>query len=219
MATTRNKKKVITAGLIAGLIAGAGAGLVLELSGTAGAGQAVTAATVPGETGDVEAEHADRLQSVLQPLVDDGTITQAQADAVIAALEAARPMRGEGVGRRAFGLAAETIGITPEELRTAVMGGQTIAEVAAANGSSGDEVIAALVAKAQEHIDGDVADGEYTAEEGAAKLADATARITEFVNNTPELPLFGGRGGRHGHHGDMDGDHMDGDMGGDDLGA
>jgi polyhydroxyalkanoate synthesis regulator phasin len=219
MATTRNKKKIITAGLVAGLIAGAGAGLVLELSGTAGADQSVAAATVPGETddaaGDMEADHAARLQEVLQPLVDDGTITQAQADAVIAALQAAHPMRGEGVGRRAFLLAAETIGISPEELRTAVMGGQTIAEVAAANGSSGDAVIAALVAKAQEHIDGDVAEGEYTAEEGAEKLAAATARITEFVNNTPELPM---RHGRHGHHGDMDGD-MDGDMGGDDLGA
>ena len=104
MSAPRNKKKIVTAGLVAGLLAGAGAGLVLEVSGSAGAEQSVTAAA-NGDAAmgsmDPAGDHAAQLQSILQPLVDDGTLTQAQADAVIAALEAAGPMggmRGDGAG-------------------------------------------------------------------------------------------------------------------------
>ena len=106
-------KRLAGTGLAIGLVAGAGAGLILEISGNAGAapGRAVTAAavgasdattdtTAPGDTtaADTPAkpDPSTRLQDVLKPLVDDGTITQAQADKVIAALVAARPDRGPG---------------------------------------------------------------------------------------------------------------------------
>lgn len=227
MSKPRNKKKIVTAGLVAGLLAGAGAGLVLEATGSAGAEQSVTAAA-NGMTGgmDVAGDSSSHLQDVLQPLVDDGTLTQAQADAVIAALEAAGPMGGmgdmdgdgrgghhgdrggdfggahiEGLGPDAFSTVADTIGISEDELRTAVEGGQTIAEVAAANGSSADAVIAALVEQAKAHIDSDVADGEYTQDEADTRLADATTAITDFVNNTPAMPMMG----------DVDGDGPTGD--------
>ncbi|MFZ9629003.1 MAG: hypothetical protein ACO3C1_06585 [Ilumatobacteraceae bacterium] len=214
MSKPRSKKKIVTAGLVAGLLAGAGAGLVLEVSGSAGAEQSVTAAGA--STDAAAADPASQLQSILQPLVDDGTLTQAQADAVIAALEAAGPMgmggdfdgdgrgghhggRGgdfggahiEGLGPDALSLAADTIGISEDELRTAVEGGQTIADVAAANGSSADAVIAALVEAAKAHIDSDVAEGEYTQDEADTRLADATTAITDFVNNTPPTPMGG----------------------------
>ena len=188
MSAPRNKKKIVTAGLVAGLLAGAGAGLVLEVSGSAGAEQSVTSAADTGTDAaagsmDPAADHAAHLQSILQPLVDDGTLTQAQADAVIAALEAAGPMGDmhgdpdgdgmgghhggrdggmgmgiEGLGPDAMSVVADTIGISDDDLRTALDGGQTIAEVATANGSSADAVIAALVDTVKAHIDGDVAD-------------------------------------------------------------
>ncbi|MFM8530692.1 MAG: hypothetical protein ACKOD2_13665 [Ilumatobacteraceae bacterium] len=125
---------------------------------------------------------ADRMRSHLQSLVDDGTLTSAQVDAVIAALEAARPGDGPGHGGPGHGgpghggrfggeildTAATAIGITADELKTALQGGQTIAQVAAANGVDVQDVIDALVAEATANIE---------------------QRITDMVNGVrPEAP-------------------------------
>jgi len=99
-------------------------------------------------------------QAKLSALVSAGTITQAKADAVAAALRAARPAEGTGSddhdhsthqrGPRAEGLAkaAEVIGISVADLKTALKSGQTIAQVAQANGVSVNSVIDAMVADA-----------------------------------------------------------------------
>jgi hypothetical protein len=124
------------------------------------------------------------LKARLQTLVDDGTLTSSQLDAVVAALEAARPMGGGHEGRGHGGqnhggargekrqerltTAAEAIGITAEELKTAIEGGQTIAQVAEANGKTVQSVIDALVAQA---------------------TTDLTQRITDMVNGVkPAAP-------------------------------
>ena len=52
-------------------------------------------------------------------------------------------------------------------------------------------VIDAMVAQLKTHLDEEVAAGEHTQAEADQKLADATTRITEQVNNT--MPT-GGRG-------------------------
>ena len=129
------------------------------------------------------------LKARLQALVDDGTLTSSQLDAVVAAVEAARPMGGGHEGRGHGGQnhggpgmggqrgekrqemltsAAEAIGITAEELKTAIKGGQTIAQVAEANGKTVQSVIDALVAQA---------------------TTDLTQRITDMVNGVkPAAP-------------------------------
>jgi hypothetical protein len=129
-------------------------------------------------------DKATMLKARLQTLVDDGTLTSSQLDAVVAALEAARPMGGGHEGRGHGGQnhggargekrqemltsAAEAIGITADELKTAIEGGQTIAQVAEANGKSVQSVIDALVAQAS---------------------ADLTQRITDMVNGVkPAAP-------------------------------
>ena len=97
-------RKLTAVGLTAGLIAGAGAGLILEMSGSAGATSQTAAVFEPDEdqpvagsdTTDERPDPTERLQEVLQPLVDDNTITQAQADAVIEALQSANPKGGPG---------------------------------------------------------------------------------------------------------------------------
>jgi len=188
------KKKIAAAGLAAGLVAGTAAGFVLEMSGNAGASNraaAVTPVADDSTTGSrTPADHAARLQEILQPLVDDSTLTQEQVDKVIAALEAARPDRGHGGAR--LEIITTVLDMTVEEIRTAISSGKT-----------GQDLIDALVAELQAHLDEEVASGEHTQEEADAKLAEATARITEFVNNTPQLPLDGGMGGRGmgGHRG------------------
>ena len=115
---------------------------------------------------------ADRVRSHLQSLVDDGTLTSAQVDAVIAALEAARPGDGPGHGGPGHGgpghggrfggeildTAATAIGITADELKTALQGGQTIAQVATANGVDVQDVIDALVADATANLEQRITD-------------------------------------------------------------
>ena len=125
-------------------------------------------------------DKATMLKARLQTLVDDGTLTSSQLDAVVTALEAARPMGGGQEGGQNHGgargekrqerltTAAEAIGITAEELKTAIEGGQTIAQVAEANGKTVQSVIDALVAQA---------------------TTDLTQRITDMVNGVkPAAP-------------------------------
>lgn len=166
-------KRMVGAGLLMGLVAGTGAGLVLQASGLAGAAAVTTSAQV-----------ADATATVGGPEHHDG------------------PHGGRGARLDA---AATALGMTVEELRTALADGSTIAEVAAAQGVAVQTVIDALLAEVQAHLDAEVAAGEHTAEEAAAKLAAATARITEMVNNPmPERPAGDcepGRGERRGHGG------------------
>ena len=193
-------KKMTAVGLTAGLLAGAGAGLILELSGSAGASNHAISASGTDGTGDDTGTDADRpdpgqhLQEILQPLVDDGTITQAQADAVFAALQAAAPPHGPhgpggpGHGRPGhgpgFAVVAETLGLTEQEVRDAISNGQTLAQLAEANGSSAKELVDAILADIKTHLDEEVAAGDLTQAEADAHLAEAKARVTEFVNNT-----------------------------------
>ena len=113
-----NQKRLAIAGMTGALLIGAGTGVVLNLPAGAGAsGASVVAATTPSVPADPTANgdgdvdggqggHAAMLADSLSKLVTDGTITQAQADSITAALEANRPagtpgdgMGGPGMGR------------------------------------------------------------------------------------------------------------------------
>lgn len=186
------KKKYVISGLALGLVAGTGAGLVMQQSGFAGASNTpAIVATATDDAAGAPAERGGRIAEVLAPLVADGTITQAQADAVVDALVAAMPERGDHDGpghgghRRGPRLeaAATALGMTVEELRTELKGGATLAQVAEAQGVEVQVVIDALVDQAEAHLAEEVASGEHTQEEADAKLADITERITDMVNN------------------------------------
>jgi uncharacterized protein YidB (DUF937 family) len=165
----------------------AAGGLVGGVFGAPMAGAAQTATSAVGW-----------VQTALSGLVDDGTITQQQADAVGAALQEARPERGPGHhGPMHLDTVAEALGMTPEELRTALDGDQTIAEIAAGKGVDVQTVIDAIVADHAARIDEKVAAGRLTQEEADAKRAAATERATAMVNG--EMPAF--RGGGPGHFG------------------
>jgi hypothetical protein len=221
-------KKITAIGLSAGLLAGAGAGFILQNTGSVGASslvaQAVTAETVPGTTDSTgtagpatDTDRTTRLQAILQPLVDDGTLTQAQADKVITAFRAAGGGMGDhgdhgGHGGRMGGggpgmagtnvldTVATTIGISTADLQAGITGGKTIAEIAVANGSTAQKVIDALVAEVTAHFDAEVKAGEHTQADADQRIADATTRITDMVNNT-QTARIGGMGG----HGPGDG--------------
>jgi polyhydroxyalkanoate synthesis regulator phasin len=204
-------------GLAAGLLGGGAVGLILTVPGLTSAATDSTSTTEPVTTvvatDTVDAtdtatdtavpDRGARLRDALQSLVDDGTITAAQADAVAEHLAASMP-RGGGGGHGRHGgfgdggqVVAEALGIDVDTLRTELRSGKTIAAIAGEQGVDVQLVIDALVAEATEHIDQAVTDGRLTQEEADARLAELTERITDRVNN-------GGPrgGGRHGHMAD-----------------
>lgn len=248
-------KKLAGTGLAIGLVVGAGAGLILEVSGSAGAtsgavtavraavADATTDSALPGDstapTDGVKPDPSTRLQEILQPLIDDGTITQEQADKVIALLAADRPMGGpmggprggpkgdqHGVlGRGGFGLdaVANALGITADEVRTALQGGQSLADLAVSKGKTAQDVIDAIVAEATTKINERVTAGDITQAQADKRIADLTTFATDFVNKTPPAggPGFGGPGmgrgfggpgfGGPGHHDGNDADDVPAD--------
>lgn len=157
---------------------------------------ASTDAAAPDETAT---QRRSWITDTLASLVDDGTLTQEQADAVATALQDARPAREAGrIGNRiavSLDTLTETLGVTAEDLSAAFAEGQSIADVAEAQSVDVQTVVDALVAAASEHIDAAVADGTLTEAEAAERLTTATERISELVNQAggPSLP---GRPGR-----------------------
>ena len=190
-------KKIVSISLGAGLAVGSVAGLIAvpAISG-AQSTSSTTAATAQANRPDPSV----RMGESLKPLVDAGTITQAQADAVIAALVADMPQGGQhgGKGGPGLGVAAQALGVTVDELHTALDGGQTLAQVASSKGVNVQVVIDALVAERTNHINEEVTSGEITQAQADTKLADVTQRVTDMVNNP--RPAGGPRGG-HGPQG------------------
>ncbi len=111
---------------------------------------------------------------------------------------------GRHVIRAGLEAAAEAIGIEPADLREAVRDGQTIAEVAEANGVDAASVIDAMVADAEERLATAVSEGRITQEQADERLATLEERMTAIVNGEVDFPR-GGPGG-HGPRGDDDED-------------
>lgn len=197
------RKSVAAIAVSASVLSGAAAGAMWftpQLSG-AQEDETTTEADESTATDEHAAAHRERLAEILAPLVEDGTITQAQADAVIAALDEAGPIgrghRGGPHGFRAGLDALADLGLTAEIIRAGFEDGQTLAEIATANGVEVQAVIDALVAEANERIDQAVADGRIDETEAEEKKAEAVERITEMVNSEPPV---GGRGFGPGGH-------------------
>lgn len=152
------------------------------------------------EPGATETAVPATIEEVLADLVTDGVITKEQSTQIAAALqERIGEFRGHRKGfARGFQLetAAGVIGLEVDALTEAIRDGQTIAEVAEANGSSAQAVIDALVADANAKLDQAVADEKLTMERAEEIRADAPDRIEAMVNGE-----FEGRMGHHGHHG------------------
>ncbi len=165
---------------------------------------------IPGIATAQETETSDTdrpfgIDTALADLVDQGIITQDQADRIATALrERAGDFRGFGHrgGFHHLETAAEVIGIEVEELAEALRGGQPLAEVAEANGVSVDALTNALVDEVNARLDQAVEDGKLTAEQAEQIREDAPDRIESLVNG--EGPRPGGHpGSRFGPcHGD-----------------
>ncbi|MFZ4515355.1 MAG: hypothetical protein ACOYN3_03515 [Acidimicrobiia bacterium] len=165
-----------------------------------------------GKTADaVVTALVDAANKAIDQAVTDGKLTadqatQAKAKAAERAADIVNnppPARGErpgkGAGRAArFGaplkVAADTLGMTEDELRTALQGGKTIAQVAQEKGKTADAVVTALVDAANKAIDQAVTDGKLTADQATQAKAKAAEHAANIVNNPP--PARGERRGR-----------------------
>lgn len=167
-------KRVIAASVGAGLLLGGATGVALTLPGGANAQETTT--TVPQEA---ERPGGPKFE-ILDEMVANGTITQEQADAIRSAAEARHAERGEGrmgEGRMGDGgmrrggpegemrrgpggpgrgmpleAAAEAIGLSVEDVRTGLRDGQSLAQIAEANGVGLDELVDRLTADARDRI-------------------------------------------------------------------
>lgn len=102
--------------------------------------------------------------------------------------------RGPGQGLRAL---VDALGMDPAEVREALEGGATIAELADQQGVDIDTVIDQIVADAQAKAD-ENPDSPRAQNFDAAELEQ---RLTDIVNGDAELPARGERGGPGGHRG------------------
>ncbi|KPL91906.1 hypothetical protein [Herpetosiphon geysericola] len=84
-----------------------------------------------------------------------------------------------------FELAAETIGLSADELHAGIEANQSIADQAAAKGVSKQAVIDAIVAAETANINQLVSDGELSAEDAASFTDDLPDMIEHFVSNVP----------------------------------
>jgi polyhydroxyalkanoate synthesis regulator phasin len=148
----------------------------------------------------------NRIATVLSQLVTQGTITQAQADAITAAFKAAAPVKptpnasGQpqaggmgrgGMGRGGFGgfgmntaareaIITSTLGITAADLQTARQAGKSLATLAGANTAA---LITALVNYDSTQIDAAVTAGKLTSAQATQMKSNLTQRVTDEVNN------------------------------------
>ena len=188
------KKMFATGALAASLVGGSIALSAVGPFGIASA-QDDTSTEAPAEAPLDGGRRGALVDEALTNLVTDGTLTQAQADAVEAELqEVAEAHRGEHEERRAEAqqALADILGITVEELEAARENGQTIADLA---GDDVDAVIDAIVAERIAQLDERLAAGDITQEQYDTIVGGVEERVTAFVNG--EGPL-GGRGGRPG---------------------
>ena len=177
-------------------------------AGTVGISSAATKSSttrISTSTTAVKGPRGLDLTATLSALVAKGTITQAQADAVLAALIAARPAHNDNeVGRpdkdamdahRAAeeALVASTLGIDAATIKSRLAAGETLAAIA---GAKKDALIAALVAFETKEIDARVTAGTLTAAQATAMKSNLTAHVTEEVNEVhgPEMGPKGGMG-------------------------
>lgn len=124
-----------------------------------------------------------------------GTLTQAQADALKARIQAGDPGalwsgRGGSGGRGGPGghaqlpelkqamsdAAAQALGITTDELRAQLRSGQTLAQLAQANNTTEQAVINAALAAAKTQLDQAVANGTLTQAQADTIYADLQTR-------------------------------------------
>jgi len=184
----------------AGVLIGGGMTAGALISPSAGAETGI-----PGGEGPA-AGRGHPIKDVLDGLVADGTLNQDQANKVYDALTARlKDARGNLRERRADWAAdvAGVLGISADQLKADLAAGQSLSDIAGANGKSDQEVIDGVTAAVKTRLDAQVAAGTLTQAQADALLERAKVRIERVI--TVPLPLDArrplGRSGANGGNG------------------
>jgi len=162
----------------------------------------------------VEKLTADLLTQVktqLDGLVSDGKLTQEQADNIYTQTESNIDQvvsdtsgfnfghgfgeRGPRGGVQVMDAAATVLGMSVDDLMTALKDGKSLADVAAAQGINVDKLTADLLAQVKTQLDGLVSDGKLTQEQADSIYTQTESNIDQIVSDTSG---FGGPCGPRG---------------------
>lgn len=203
-----NKKTSLVAGALVAAVT-VGSFSVANAATTKSVKTVKSVAAAKPTLGGANAMGANPLKGILDGLVTKGTITQAQEDAIVAALTAAQPVAGDH-GPRMGGMGPEdatqhaaedaailsVLGIDAATLQAAKVAGKSLATLA---GAKTQALINALVALENKEIDAAVTSGKLTAAQAVTEKANTVTHVTAHVNATPGQPGMGmGRMGGHG---------------------
>ena len=95
-----------------------------------------------------------------------------------------RPGHGPGRGMQVVQQVAELLGMTPQEVIEAKHAGQSLAQIAEANGVSAAELAAFLLSQIEEHIAEALAAGKIDQARADEVLQNAPERIDRLINHT-----------------------------------
>lgn len=185
-----------------GMIGAGAAGMVaftFGVAGIAGAQDDEPTLTDPAtdtveapEDSEARPDLAERRQARVDRLVEDGVITQEQADDLAEVRAAIQANREEMRAEKQQAI-ADALGITVEELEAAKEAGTSLADLA------GDDVQALVdlfTEQATERINDAVEDGRLTQEQADERLDGLAERIESRIENGGG---FGNGEGRRGH--------------------
>lgn len=82
-------------------------------------------------------------------------------------------------------LAANVLGMTPQDLRTQIQAGKSLAQIAQEKGISRDDFEAKLIAAQKARLDDAVANGRMSAEQAKQVLDRFTANVDQMIDFTP----------------------------------
>jgi len=159
-----------------------------------------------------EAQKQARID-LINKAVADGTLTQEQANQRIQAIQSGqgpgqpgagqrgqeRPGRGQrgqqgpgqGQGQRGPGMPgpsqaiADLLGMTPQEIRTELQAGKSLAQIAEAKGVSRDTLKAKILETQKARLDAAVAAGRMTAEQAQQVATRQAANVDRMLDATP----------------------------------
>ncbi|MEI6624496.1 MAG: hypothetical protein WCP28_21615 [Actinomycetes bacterium] len=130
--------------------------------------------------------------SVLSSLVQDGTLTQEQADKVAAKLKERRDqmmaVRKDRL-QQMQAVVSKVLGKSTADIQKERAAGKSLAQIA---GDKKDELAKAMVEQITSQVDQAVKDGKLTAEQATKVKQNANSRVEKMLNNT------GQPGGRQG---------------------
>ncbi len=179
---------------------------------------------------ELEAAIDETQIEIVDEKVADGTLTEDQAAQLRERIESGeggffgpllrhkQGMRHGGGGFSHGADIAEFIGVTPEELRAAIEGGQSIVQVAEANGVSEQELTDYLLGEIETKLAEAVESGKIDQAQADEILANAADKIAESINregppeHSGDFGSFREGGKFHGGFGSFEGGRFHGDF-------